>query len=114
MTAAATLSPQSLLNQPLSAHKSSDLACLHSLISEHIQFSKFLGSKKDSIKHVVRISCFGADTNTNSYDKQSHVTRDGADIPLMLQHYWWSEESLIDAGLAVTSIRGSRIPCPSI
>jgi len=80
---------------------------MDSLISEHIQFSKFLGTKKDAIKHVVRISCFGADTNTNSYDKQSHVTRGGAEIPLMLQHYWWSEESLIDAGLAVTSIRGN-------
>ena len=83
---------------------------MDNLISEHMAFARFLGTKKESIKHVVRISCFGADTNTNSYNKESHVTRAGAEIPLMLQHYWWSEECLINAGLPVTSIRGDAPP----
>jgi len=80
---------------------------MDSLIQEHMDFAKFLGQRKDVIKHVVRISCFGADTNTNSYNKDVHASQDGAAIPLMLQHYWWSEECLIEAGLPVTSIRGN-------
>lgn len=79
---------------------------MDSLIVEHMDFAKFLGTKKD-VKHVVRISCFGADTNTNSYDETVHASAPGAAIPLMLQHYWWSEECLIKAGLATTSIRGN-------
>jgi len=82
-------------------------ASLDPLISEHMEFAAFLGTKKEQIKHVVRISCFGADTNTNSYDKDKHVSCEGAQIPLMLQHYWWSEECLIKAGLPTTSIRGN-------
>ena len=81
---------------------------MDSLIVEHMNFAKFLGENyKDRIKHVVRISCFGADTNTNSYDKDVHSSQAGAGIPLMLQHYWWSEECLINAGLNVTSVRGN-------
>jgi len=78
------------------------------LIQEHMDFSKFLGEqRKDAIKHVVRVSCMGADTNTNSYDEKVHSSIDGAPIPLMLQHYWWSEECLIKAGLPMTSVRGN-------
>lgn len=81
---------------------------MDSLISEHMDFAKYLGEHhRDQIKHVVRISCFGADTNTNSYNKDVHASQAGAGIPLMLQHYWWSEECLIKAGLPVTSIRGN-------
>lgn len=80
---------------------------LDPLIAEHLEFAKFLGTKKDQIKHVVRISCFGADTNTNSYDKDCHVTVEGAAIPLMLQHYWWGEDCLVQAGLQVTVLRGN-------
>ena len=81
---------------------------MDSLISEHMAFAKYMGENyKDAIKHVVRISCFGADTNTNSYNKDIHSSQAGAGIPLMLQHYWWSEECLIDAGFPVTSIRGN-------
>lgn len=47
----------------------------------------------------------GADTNTASYKAEQHVTRKGAAIPLMLQHYWWGEKSLIDAGVPVTVLR---------
>jgi uncharacterized protein YbjT (DUF2867 family) len=77
------------------------------LIKEHMDFAKFLGTKKDQIKHVVRISCFGADTNTNSYVAEEHCSVEGQPIPMMLQHYWWSEECLIKEGLPVTSIRGN-------
>jgi uncharacterized protein YbjT (DUF2867 family) len=47
-------------------------------ISEHMEFAKWLGEDKamnERIKHVVRISCFGADTNTNQYDPDVHVSR---------------------------------------
>jgi uncharacterized protein YbjT (DUF2867 family) len=47
-------------------------------ISEHMEFAKWLGGDKamnERIKHVVRISCFGADTNTNQYDPDVHVSR---------------------------------------
>jgi len=47
----------------------------------------------------------GADTNTASYNKDLHVSRKGAEIPLMLQHYWWGEKSLIDAGVPLTVLR---------
>ena len=62
----------------------------------------------NSLQHIVRISCFGADTNTNHYDKDVHVSRANAGIPLMLQHYWWSEECFIAAGFKakLTTIRG--------
>jgi len=73
----------------------------------HLKFSEYLGTIKDSIKHVVRVSCFGADTNTASYNKDIHVSRDGAGIPLMLQHYWWGEEALIKAGVPLTVLRAN-------
>jgi len=77
-------------------------------IKEHMDFAKFIGkNNKKEIKHIVRISCFGADTNTNSYNKDVHASRPNAAIPLMLQHYWWSEECLIAEGFPVTSIRGN-------
>jgi len=80
---------------------------MDSLIQEHMEFAKYLGEHKHQIKHVVRISCFGAETNTYSYNKDVHSSQKGAGIPLMLQHYWWSEECLINAGLNVTSLRGN-------
>lgn len=80
---------------------------MDSMITQHMDFAKFLGERKDQIKHVVRISCFGADTNTNSYDADTHASVKDAAIPLMLQHYWWSEEVLEAAGLPTTSIRGN-------
>jgi len=80
---------------------------MDSLIGQHLEFAKFMGERKDQIEHVVRISCFGADTNTNSYDKAIHSSIPGQDIPLILQHYWWGEEALVRAGLPVTSLRGN-------
>jgi len=78
------------------------------LIQEHMDFAKYLGEqRRGEIKHVVRVSCMGADTNTNSYDANIHSSAEGAKIPLMLQHYWWSEECLIKAGLPMTSVRGN-------
>lgn len=79
---------------------------MDALINEHMDFSKHLGTQK-SIEHVVRISCFGADTNTNKYNADVHASMQGQTIPLMLQHYWWSEECLIKAGLPTTGVRGN-------
>jgi len=79
---------------------------MDALIAEHLDFAKFLGEAK-TVDHAVRVSCFGADTNTNTYDPNCHVSVDGAAIPLMLQHYWWSEECLINAGIPTTSVRGN-------
>lgn len=82
-------------------------ASLDPLLEHHLKFCDYLGTKKSQIKQVVRISCMGADTNTACYDKNVHVTRDGAEIPLMLQHYWWGEEALIKNGLPVTVLRNN-------
>jgi len=49
----------------------------------------------------------GADTNTACYNKDIHVSRKGAEIPLMLQHYWWGEEALIKNKLPVTVLRNN-------
>ena len=73
-------------------------ASLDPLLEHHINFSKHLGSLQGQVKHVVRVSCMGADTNTASYDPDKHVSRDGAAIPIMLQHYWWGEKALVDSG----------------
>lgn len=77
------------------------------LIGEHMEFAKWLGERRSQIDHVVRISCFGADTNTNSYNKDIHASQKGSAIPLVAQHYWWGEECLIKAGLPTTSLRGN-------
>lgn len=82
-------------------------ASLDPMLEGHLAFSKALGERKAQIKHVVRISCMGADTNTASYDASKHASRQGAGIPLMLQHYWWGEKSLIDEGLNVTVLRNN-------
>ncbi|AHD02920.1 NAD(P)H-binding protein [Leisingera methylohalidivorans] len=82
-------------------------ASLDPMLEGHLAFAKALGDRKDQIKHVVRVSCMGADTNTASYDADTHASRPGAAIPLMLQHYWWGEKALIDAGLNVTALRNN-------
>jgi uncharacterized protein YbjT (DUF2867 family) len=82
-------------------------------IAEHMAFAKWVGETPeiaDALEHVVRISCFGADTNTNAYDPDVHVSRPNAGIPLMLQHYWWSEECFAKQpklAKKLTSIRGN-------
>jgi uncharacterized protein YbjT (DUF2867 family) len=82
-------------------------ASLDPMLEGHLAFCKELGKRRDQIKHVVRISCMGADTNTASYDADQHASRAGAGIPLMLQHYWWGEKALIDEGLNVTALRNN-------
>jgi len=82
-------------------------ASLDPLLEHHLKFCEFLGTKRSHVQQVVRVSCMGADTNTASYDKDTHVSRDGAGIPLMLQHYWWGERALIEAGLPVTVLRAN-------
>ena len=79
-------------------------------IKEHMKFASFC-KDKTSLEHVVRISCFGADDSiTSKYDPKVHVSKDDAEIPLMLQHYWWSERCFLEAGFddgRFTSIRGN-------
>merc|ERR1719359_371650 len=82
-------------------------ASLDPLLEHHLKFCDYLGTIRTQIKQVVRVSCMGADTNTACYDKSIHVSRDGAEIPLMLQHYWWGAEALIKAGLPVTVLRNN-------
>ncbi len=82
-------------------------ASLDPMLEGHLAFSKALGERGEQIQHIVRISCMGADTNTASYNPKKHSSRDGAGIPLMLQHYWWGEKALIDAGLPVTVLRNN-------
>eukprot|EP01065_Artemidia_motanka_P045906 TRINITY_DN683_c0_g1_i3.p1 TRINITY_DN683_c0_g1~~TRINITY_DN683_c0_g1_i3.p1 ORF type:complete len:425 (+),score=207.84 TRINITY_DN683_c0_g1_i3:74-1348(+) len=82
-------------------------ASLDPLLSHHLKFCEFLGKKRKQLKLVVRVSCMGADTNTASYDKDKHVTRDGAEIPLMLQHYWWGEKALLDAKVPTCVLRAN-------
>jgi len=82
-------------------------ASLDPLLEHHLSFSGYLGKLKGQVKHVVRVSCMGADTNTASYDPESHVSRAGAGIPVMLQHYWWGEKALVDAGLPLTVLRAN-------
>lgn len=81
-------------------------ASLDPLLEHHMKFSAHLGTLKH-IKHVVRVSCMGADENTASYDKDKHVTREGVGIPIMLQHYWWGEKALIDAKVPLTVLRAN-------
>ncbi len=82
-------------------------ASLDPMLEGHLAFSAELGRRSDEIDHVVRVSCMGADTNTASYDADKHASRAGAGIPLMLQHYWWGERALIEAGLTVTVLRNN-------
>jgi len=82
-------------------------ASLDPLLEHHLKFAAHLGSLGGQVKHVVRVSCMGADTNTASYDKDIHVSRDGAGIPIMLQHYWWGEKALVDAGVPLTVLRNN-------
>lgn len=82
-------------------------ASLDPMLEGHLAFCKVLGSRAEQIKHVVRISCMGADTNTASYNPDTHASREGAAIPLMLQHYWWGEKALIDEGLPVSVLRNN-------
>ena len=82
-------------------------ASLDPMLVGHLAFCKELGNRKDQIKHVVRVSCMGADTNTASYNATKHASRAGSGIPLMLQHYWWGEKALIDAGLTVSVLRNN-------
>ena len=82
-------------------------ASLDPMLQGHLNFCQELAKHTDTIKHVVRVSCMGADTNTASYNAEKHASRAGAAIPLMLQHYWWGEKALIDAGLNVTVLRNN-------
>lgn len=79
-------------------------ASLDPLLEGHLSFSKAMG-EAGHVEHVVRVSCMGADTNTAANDPAVHASRPGAPIPLMLQHYWWGEQALVEAGVPVTVLR---------
>eukprot|EP00756_Hemistasia_phaeocysticola_P002146 Hpha_TRINITY_DN11479_c0_g1::TRINITY_DN11479_c0_g1_i1::g.137405::m.137405 len=80
---------------------------LDPLLEHYTKFATHLGTLGGQIKHLVRISATGAETNTALYDKDTHVSREGAGIPLMLQHYWWGEKAVIEAGIPVTCLRAN-------
>jgi len=77
------------------------------LIEQHKEWAKFLGTLKSQIKHVVRIGCMGAETNTASYDPKCHASIDGDDIPYQLLQLWLGEECLLAEGLPMTAVRGN-------
>eukprot|EP01064_Diplonema_japonicum_P033918 TRINITY_DN682_c0_g1_i2.p2 TRINITY_DN682_c0_g1~~TRINITY_DN682_c0_g1_i2.p2 ORF type:complete len:328 (+),score=122.15 TRINITY_DN682_c0_g1_i2:58-1041(+) len=60
----------------------------------HAAFCKALGDY-GKMEHAVRLSCFGADHNTASYDHDVHASIPGTGIPGMLRGYWRDEEVLI-------------------
>lgn len=82
-------------------------ASLDPMLEGHLAFCQALAERRHTVKHVVRVSCMGADDNTASYIADQHASRIGAAIPMMLQHYWWGEKALIDAGLPVTVLRNN-------
>ena len=73
----------------------------------HKQFMELVASRKDQIKHIVRLSCFGAEQNTASYEMDTHVSQKGAEIPLMMKGYWWGEEACINTGIPTTVLRAN-------
>ena len=81
----------------------------------HEAFCKFLAENKGglhNVKHAVRLSCFGAEQNSGSYDLNQHVSREagsGAKVPHMLEGYWLGEKYLIDAfgKESVTAVRAN-------
>jgi len=77
------------------------------LVNEHGEWCKFLGTIKSQIKHVVRIGCMGAETNTASYKADEHVSMPGEAVPYQLVQLWKGEEFLIEQGLPVTGVRGN-------
>eukprot|EP00756_Hemistasia_phaeocysticola_P031916 Hpha_TRINITY_DN16383_c0_g2::TRINITY_DN16383_c0_g2_i1::g.58443::m.58443 len=48
------------------------------------------------LQHAVRLSCFGADTVTASYDPDVHASLEGSAVPGMLQGYWRDERVLLE------------------
>jgi uncharacterized protein YbjT (DUF2867 family) len=82
-------------------------ASLDPLLEHHMKFAAHLGTLGGQIKHCVRVSTFCNDTITASYSADKHSSREGAAVPLMLQHYWWAEKALLDAGVPCTMLRAS-------
>jgi len=46
---------------------------------------KYVSKYGNNIKHIVRISCFGAEQNTALYDLNKHISREGAVVPHMME-----------------------------
>lgn len=62
----------------------------------YMKFCESVG-KYGKIQHAVRLSCFGADTATASYDEKVHASLDGVEVPGMLKGYWRDERVLLEA-----------------
>eukprot|EP01059_Diplonema_ambulator_P020899 TRINITY_DN3484_c0_g3_i1.p1 TRINITY_DN3484_c0_g3~~TRINITY_DN3484_c0_g3_i1.p1 ORF type:complete len:346 (+),score=122.69 TRINITY_DN3484_c0_g3_i1:55-1038(+) len=60
----------------------------------HAQFCKTVG-EYGKVQHAVRLSCFGADQNTASYNHDVHASMEGEKVPGMLRGYWRDEEVLL-------------------
>ncbi|KAJ9463839.1 NAD(P)H azoreductase [Diplonema papillatum] len=70
----------------------------------HAVFCKAVGAV-GSVEHAVRLSCFGADDLTASYDWDVHSSLEGEKVPGMLRGYWRDEKVLIDSlGKEKTSV----------
>eukprot|EP00756_Hemistasia_phaeocysticola_P031921 Hpha_TRINITY_DN16383_c0_g2::TRINITY_DN16383_c0_g2_i5::g.58501::m.58501 len=61
----------------------------------YLAFCESVG-KYGKIQHAVRLSCFGADTVTASYDSAVHASLEGVEVPGMLKGYWRDEKVLLD------------------
>eukprot|EP00755_Sulcionema_specki_P012443 Sspe_Gene.51435::Locus_28552_Transcript_2_2_Confidence_0.750_Length_1097::g.51435::m.51435 len=61
----------------------------------HAKFCVEVG-KYGKVTHAIRLSCFGADTLTASYNPDEHVSIVGQPIPGMLRGYWRDEKVLLD------------------
>eukprot|EP01063_Lacrimia_lanifica_P001156 TRINITY_DN1055_c0_g1_i1.p1 TRINITY_DN1055_c0_g1~~TRINITY_DN1055_c0_g1_i1.p1 ORF type:complete len:327 (+),score=157.16 TRINITY_DN1055_c0_g1_i1:59-1039(+) len=59
----------------------------------HAKFCEAVG--QSNVSHAIRLSCFGADTHTASYDPDVHASLQGEKVPGMLRGYWRDEEVLL-------------------
>ena len=60
----------------------------------HAKFCDAIG-EVGTVKHAVRLSCFGADDLTASYDEKVHSSMEGEAVPGMLRGYWRDEKVLL-------------------
>jgi len=76
-------------------------------LAGHKDFMAYITEKKTPLKHIVRLSCFGAEQNTATYDVDKHVSNPNGAVPKMLVGYWLGEKACIDTGLPTTALRGN-------
>merc|ERR1711976_1060493 len=76
-------------------------------LAGHKEFMAYIAANNVPIKHIVRLSCFGAEQNTACYDVDKHVSNPDGAIPKMLVGYWLAEKACIDTGVPTTALRGN-------